>query len=742
MSTSPTSILRRNVSSETFEQLCFLCQQIAEMAGKGAIFLTEAEINSSEGILKNRRFCLVVSSQFQVLLVGEPSDSNLSYKIKLTYSSQEISQFIARIPIHLPRPLQLQQLDENIQLYSKFSLQLVNLIAPLDLENIANIYPPVSVCKPVEDALERQVAQEQLLNQTIAQLHKTLELSIILETAVREVRNYFQADRLLIYQFQDDLSKTLQDNGKNLLRRGGGKITYESKGDERLISLLNFVTEQDCFTRIAQSYEKYCQGSVVAIEDVETAYSSSFCLAELLRKYQVKSKLIAPIVVKDELWGLIIAHQCFEKRQWLDREKDFLRQIAEHLAVTIYQAQLYAEVQKQKETFEQRVIERTRELRDILLAAQSAHRSKSEFLGNVSHELRTPLTSVIGLSGTLLHCSQQGISLTLEQQQRYLKMIQESGQQLLSLINEMIDFSQIEAGKAALKIQEISLKKLAQKMWQNHEQKARTKKIDLKLDLKLEIAEDRFCADPEKVQQILFHLLANAIKFTPESGTVILRIWRENNHAIFQIEDTGIGIAKQHLPLLFEKFQQLERSRERIYGGTGLGLALTKQLVELHQGRIEVESTPGKGSLFTVWLPNQTGRLSKNTTASSIDISTFTESKSVILVVNNEEIATLMCELLTAANYKVVWLIDGSTATKQIELLQPNVVIIDCDLPEVYLISQALKHSGKIYPLKILLLSEQIASEDWQTLQQNGIDDYLLKPIQPNLFLERIEALL
>jgi two-component system sensor histidine kinase/response regulator len=135
----------------------------------------------------------------------------------------------------------------------------------------------------------------------------------------------------------------------------------------------------------------------VDIEDVETAYSSSFCLAELLRQHQVKSKLIAPIVVKDELWGLIIAHQCFEKRQWLDREKDFLRQIAEHLAVAIYQAQLYAQLQKQKETFEQRVIERTRELRDTLLAAQAAHRSKSEFLGNVSHELRTPLTSVIGL---------------------------------------------------------------------------------------------------------------------------------------------------------------------------------------------------------------------------------------------------------------------------------------------------------------------------------------------------------
>jgi two-component system sensor histidine kinase/response regulator len=176
------------------------------------------------------------------------------------------------------------------------------------------------------------------------------------------------------------------------------------------------------------------------------------------------------------------------------------------------------------------------------------------------------------------------------------------------------------------------------------------------LDLRLKIDEDKFCTDPERVQQILFHLLGNAIKFTPECGTVILRIWREKYQAVFQVEDTGIGIAEQHLPLLFEKFQQLERSRERIYGGTGLGLALTKQLVELHQGRIEVESTPEKGSLFTVWLPNQAQHLLKSTAISPTDIPVFPTSKSIILVANDEEIATLMCELLTAANYKVVWL--------------------------------------------------------------------------------------
>ena len=746
MSTSPTSILRRNVSSETFEQICSLCEQVAGMTGEEAIFLTEAALpsavkNSRKDSLQKQRFCLVASPEFQVLLVGEPSNSHLSYQIQLTWDGREINQFLAQFPIDFTRSLLPQQRVQSGHFYSEFSLRLINLLAPPPLENIENIYPQVSVCKPVEDALERQVVQERLLNQVIAQLHQTLDLSVILETAVREVRNCFQSDRLLIYQFQCQ-SNTLENSNRNILRSGAGKVTYESKIDNSLSSLLNYVAEEDCFKHIPHCHQKYLNGCIVGVEDVESAYSASFCLVEFLRQYQIKSKLIAPIIVQDELWGLIVVHQCFEKRQWLEREKDFLGQIAEHLAVAIYQAQLYAAIQEQKDTFEQRVIERTRELRDTLLAAQAAHRSKSEFLGNVSHELRTPLTSIIGLSGTLLHSSQKEFSLSPEKQQRYLKIIQESGQQLLNLINEMIDFSQIEAGKTVLNTKEISLYKLAQKMRQVYQKESQRKNIELKLDFRVSVVEDNFFTDPERLQQILFHLFDNAIKFTADGGIVLLRIWREKHYAVFQVEDTGIGISEQQLPLLFKKFQQLEKSRERSYGGTGLGLALTKQLVELHQGRIEVESTLGTGSRFTVWLPNQNQRFLKSAALTTPEIPAFPKNKNIILVANDEETANLMCELLTAGNYQVVWLIDGLTAIQQIELLQPNAVIIDCDLPEVYIISQSLKRSPMTRSLKILLLSQQISAKDWQAIQQYGIDDYLLKPIEPNHFLQRVNALL
>ncbi|MBD0314973.1 MAG: GAF domain-containing protein, partial [Microcoleus sp. T3-bin5] len=337
----------------------------------------------------------------------------------------------------------------------------------------------------------------------------------------------------------------------------------------------------------------------IAIDDVETAYATSAYLLELLRKTQVRAKLVAPIIVQNDLWGLLIAHQCFEPRQWKDTEKTFLKQIAEHLTVAIYQAQLYAQLQQQKNTLEQRVIEQTQELRDMLQAAQAASRAKSEFLAAMSHELRTPLTCVIGMSATLLRWSfgQQGAkAVPLAKQRRYLKTIQDSGEHLLELINDILDLSQVEAGKAILNISEFSLSQLTHQILRTLQEKAFRQKISLEMEFQIpsqndsgaRLKEDRFYADQRRVRQILFNLLGNAIKFTPAGGKVILRVWREHNLAVFQIEDTGIGIADDQIPLLFEKFQQLETTYQRNYEGTGLGLALTKQLVELHGGRIEV----------------------------------------------------------------------------------------------------------------------------------------------------------
>lgn len=746
------SILRRTLPISIFEELCSLWRELVEIEGSTAILLNDSVISSEivnvSEVLGAKTFYLLLSSELCALLQGTLNASSLSYQVTITCEPQAIAEFTHKLQKHLDpaspwrdrlSPYVSAHLPPLNPLQSHFNGRLWNILVPEFSETSEVMYEGLRVCEPVEDALRQQVAQERLLNQVIGQIRQSLELSVILETAVRELRSFLQVDRLVIYEFRE---KIISSSNSENFRQTWGLVTYESRVSQGIPSLLNVVVEDTCFTNIPQYKYKYRQGQIVSIDNVEMRYAASLCLSRFLEKYWILSKLIAPIVVNGKLWGLLIAHQCFKKRQWLESEKAFLGQIGQHLAVAIYQAQLYAQVQEQKNNFEQRVIERTQELRDTLVASQAANHSKSEFLGNMSHELRTPLTCIIGLSGTLLHWSQESSNLPLDKQQKYLQTIQNSGKHLLEMINEILEYSNLQSGKYVLAVREFSLIKVAKNVIQRVSDEAEHRRINLELDLQINNEQEIFYADPERVQQILYHLLNNALKFTAENGTVTLRIWRENNQVSLEVEDTGIGIKEDQIPLLFESFQQLENSRQRMYGGTGLGLALTKQLVELHGGTIEVESIINQGSSFMVRLPNQPQNQYKSLNNLDKNRDLFTKNKTIILVESNEEVATLIGELLTAANYHFIWLMDGSKVLKKLELLEPSAVILDQDLSEVLKINESLKRFPETKETKVLVLRDEITSKEWTEISLMGIDDYLIKPIQPNLLLKRVNALM
>ena len=747
------SMLRRTLSVKVFEELGSLWRQLAAMEGINGTLITRefilAEVPNPDRNLTKEHFSLLLSSDLNLLLRGTFDPTILCYQVSITWERRVIADFINDLKQNLTpsftlwdilTQFSLSQQTSSSFLEKIFITQLFDILAPDFINDSQKTYRDPGVYKPMEDTLRQKIIQERLLNQIITQIHQNLELSTILETAVRELRSFLQVDRLVIYEFGYIKPAHSSDIKSD---QSWGCVTYESKLSIRIPSLLNITAEDDFFPHIPSYQEKYRRDSVIAIEDVYQSYFLSFCSTQFFDKYWIKSKLIAPIIVEETLWGLLIAHQCLKKRQWFDSEKSFLGQIGEYLAIAIYKAQLYAQVQEQKKTFEQRVIERTKELRDTLLASQAANHSKSEFLGNMSHELRTPLTCIIGLSGTLLHWSDENKSFPLHKQRQYLRTIQDSGKHLLEMINEILELSKLEAGKYVLSIQGFNLENMAKTVHQKLKEEANRRNIELLLEFKVEDQEEnQFFADSERLQQILYHLLNNALKFTSEGGQVILRIWREGNQGIFQVEDTGIGIAENKITLLFESFQQLETSRKRTYGGTGLGLALTKQLVELHGGTIEVESILEEGSIFTVRLPSQPQRQLKSSGNLRCNKLFFKGKRSIVLIESNEEIATLIGELLTAANYQFIWLIDSATAVKTIELLEPTAIILDQDLTHAYQISYTLKQLPNTKSIKVLLLSHQISSTDWTDISQRGIDDYLLKPIQPNLLLKRINALM
>ena len=253
----------------------------------------------------------------------------------------------------------------------------------------------------------------------------------------------------------------------------------------------------------------------------------------------------------------------------------------------------------ERKRLDQALQEKNVELENARAVAEKTNLIKSEFLANMSHELRTPLNSVIGFSEVL---QDQMFGAINEKQQEYINNILTSGRHLLSLINDILDLSKVESGKMGLDLTSFSLRESLEASMSMLREKASKGGIELRLEIAPE-AEIRLTADQRKLKQILFNLLANAVKFTPTAGLVRLHAVLDGDLVEITVADSGIGIREEDTGKLFQTFTQLESVYTKGFEGTGLGLALTRQLVELHGGRIWVESEFGAGSRFSFTIP-------------------------------------------------------------------------------------------------------------------------------------------
>ncbi|MDQ1276531.1 MAG: hypothetical protein QG610_2109 [Euryarchaeota archaeon] len=232
------------------------------------------------------------------------------------------------------------------------------------------------------------------------------------------------------------------------------------------------------------------------------------------------------------------------------------------------------------------------------LEAEAASCTKSEFLANMSHELRTPLNSIIGFSDILL---EKVFGELNGKQLKYVNNISVSGKHLLGLINDILDLSKVEAGKMELHYSEFSIGSVFDEVKATLSPLSQAKSLEM--DFKLDPDFGDLQADRSRLIQILYNLVSNAIKFTPEKGRIFVHCKKSGNRAIFSVKDTGIGISSEDQKRLFQPFTQIDSSSSRQYCGTGLGLALMKKIVNLHQGDIWVESEPEKGSTFIFTIP-------------------------------------------------------------------------------------------------------------------------------------------
>lgn len=322
--------------------------------------------------------------------------------------------------------------------------------------------------------------------------------------------------------------------------------------------------------------------------------------------FRTRSALCVPLKTRDKVIGVIQVLNSLTGPTFTEDDQNLLSAIAAHAATAIENARLYVEAKAHAEDLERKVEARTREieaasaqLAEALRQANEASRHKSDFLANISHELRTPLNSILGFSELL---EDQTCGPLTEKQQRYVRNVLSSGRHLLALIDDLLDLSKVEAGKLEMHLEHLPIREALQETLNLVRAQAEQKHQSLELTVAHDLL--TFSVDPIRFNQILYNLLSNAVKFTSEGGQVRVDAHRAGEFLEIAVQDTGIGIKAQDMPKLFQEFTQLDASLAKRYQGTGLGLALTKKLVELHGGSIEAASGgPDQGSTFTVRFP-------------------------------------------------------------------------------------------------------------------------------------------
>lgn len=369
---------------------------------------------------------------------------------------------------------------------------------------------------------------------------------------------------------------------------------------------------------------------------------------------------------------------------------------------------------------------------------EAANKAKSEFLANMSHELRTPLNAIIGFSEVLRDKLCGDLN---DEQLEFAMDIHGSGQHLLQMINDILDLSKVESGKLELKYEQFEIGKAIEAVLITI--KGLADKKSLTIETIVHNPVDRIFADIVKFKQILYNLLSNAIKFTPENGNITIHsttFSKEKDFIEVKVTDTGIGIAPEDYPKIFVEFSQVDSSYSRNYEGTGLGLALTKKLVEMHGGKIGFVSTVNAGSTFQFTLPVNMPAHTGKEKDSGVSFSESLVSQKCILVVEDDpKTSELLCVFLNKSGYRTITAFDGEDALKKAREFKPFVITLDVMLPKKdgWEVLKELKEDKDVRDIPVLIIS---IVDNMDIGFGLGATDYLCKPVSRSDLLSKLSA--
>lgn len=458
---------------------------------------------------------------------------------------------------YVTKPLQHEEVLARVQTH----LRLRSLTKQLQAQN-------VQLEQEIEQR-QQQYQRAQLFAEVTLKIRQSLQLEEILQAAAIEVQKILQADRVLIYRLRSD---------------GSGSGVAEAV----LPSWSAVLGQQFSAEVFPEDYHQlYCQGRIRSIADVEREEKIAPCLVEFVRQFQVKAKLVVPIIIREELWGLLIAHQCSSPRNWTDFETELLRQLADQIGIALTQAQLL----EQETRYSQELARSNAELQ--------------QFASIASHDLQEPLRKIQAFGNRLQEKYGEVLS---EQGSDYIQRMQNAAQRMQILIDDLLIFSRITT--KAQPFVAVNLAKVAKEVLSDLEV------LIQQTGARVELSElPTVNADPLQMRQLLQNLIGNALKFHRENESPHVKIYSQINDNRAQltenspdshlcqitVEDNGIGFDQKYCDRIFQVFQRLHGRSE--YEGTGIGLAICRKIVERHGGSITAESTPSQGAKFIVTLP-------------------------------------------------------------------------------------------------------------------------------------------
>jgi PAS domain S-box-containing protein len=437
--------------------------------------------------------------------------------------------------------------------------------------------------------------------------------------------------------------------------------------------------------------------------------NSSTILGEKLRCH-----IAIPLKSKDEVLGVMNLGWRSE-RDFSQRELEFFSSVGNEIGIAVDNALLFEDVEKAK-----------RKLQKLNRKLEEASQIKSEFLANTSHELRTPLNSIIGFLGLVL----DGYCVNPEEEKEFLGNAQQSAKHLLSIINDVLDLAKIEAGRMEMKLGEVDLKSLFEEVYSLASVQVHKKKLKLSFVYENHPA-PKVYADSGKLRQVMINLVGNAIKFTEEGKIVVRsRVQEEKGNVLIQVEDTGIGIPSQMQEKLFEKFRQVDGSSTRRHGGTGLGLTITKNLVEMMGGMIKLESLEeGTRVSFTVPIYRETEDVNslygkeelREIRGDGKNPSAGSKFGLALIVEDDPAFSQYLDELLQAEGFATLVARTADDAVTLTKDLHPQIVLLDFSLPQK--MGRQLKDGKQI----VQILHKDSASRDIPVIIITGQDLDLVK---------------